>query len=119
MCKINKWKKVRFQRDLLEWWAKHKRSFPWRETKEPYELLVAEILLRKTTANQVLSVYQKLINTYRDPSLLCSANIEDLKTLLKPLGMYKTRAELLKKFACAYMYLLKNKKKVSFLVPNL
>ena len=108
MCEIDK--KIKFQRDLLKWWAKHKRNFPWRETKKPYELLIAEFLLRKTTANQVLSVYQKFINDYSDPYLLCSAKIEDLEVLLKPLGMYKTRAELLKEFACAYLYFLKIKK---------
>lgn len=114
MCKREDTKKARFQRDLLRWWAKYKRNFPWRETKSPYELLIAEILLRKTTANQVLTVYSKLLKEYPNPFVLCLADKSDLEALLKPLGMYKTRAELLKKFACAYLTFLKNSENNKF-----
>ncbi|NIA11983.1 MAG: hypothetical protein GWP10_20245 [Nitrospiraceae bacterium] len=107
-------KKIRFQRDLLRWWTKYKRDFPWRKTRNPYKLLVAEILLKKTTANQVLTVYSKLLNKYSNPSALCSANRKDLETLLKPLGMYKSKTKLLRKFASAYLSLLKNNKKSKF-----
>ncbi|MEO2068848.1 MAG: hypothetical protein ABGX27_04980 [Desulfurobacteriaceae bacterium] len=114
MCNREDNKKSRFQKDLLKWWTKYKRDFPWRKTKNPYELLIAEILLKKTTASQVLTVYSKLLNKYPNPYALCSANRKDLEALLKPLGMHKTKAELLKKFASAYLSLLKNNKKSRF-----
>lgn len=113
MCKKGNSKKSKFQRDLLRWWTKHKRCFPWRKTKDPYELLIAEILLRKTTAGQVLTVYSRLLEKYPNPSMLCSANKDELEALLKPLGMYKTRAELLKKFACTYLSFFKSGGKLS------
>ena len=33
--------------DLLQWWNHAKRHFPWRETPDPYRILVAEILLHR------------------------------------------------------------------------
>jgi len=98
-------KEFRFQNDLLNWWKKHKRDFPWRRTKDPYKLLIAEILLRKTTAEQVLPVYLDFINKYPTPEALNHANVKDLENLLKPLGMHKTRAQLLKKFASSFLKL--------------
>lgn len=113
MANIDLQKKLCFQKDLLKWWTKHKRNFPWRKTKNPYKLLTAELLLRKTTAEQVLKVYPKLLEKYPNPSDLCSADKKELEVLLKPLGMQKVRAELLKKFACAYISLLNGKSRIS------
>lgn len=106
-------KKLQFQEDLLNWWTVYKRNFPWRKTKNPYELLVAELLLRKTTAEQVLKVYPKLLKKYSNPFDLCSADKKELEDLLKPLGMQKLKAKLLKKFACTYLLLFNEKSKFS------
>jgi A/G-specific adenine glycosylase len=103
----------KFQKDLLNWWTVHKRNFPWRKAKNPYQLLIAELLLRKTTAEQVRKVYPKLLEKYPSPLSLCSANKKDLENLLKPLGMQKIRADLLKKFACSYLSLFNKKSKIS------
>jgi len=107
-------KKMQFQKDILSWWKKHKRDFPWRKTKDPYKLLIAEVLLKKTTANQVLKVYPEFLSKYSNPADLCSASKKELERLLRPLGMNKTRADLLKKFACAYISLLEKKQKNKF-----
>ena len=42
-----------FPRDLLRWWRRHRRSFPWRETRDPWQILLAELCLRRTRAQQV------------------------------------------------------------------
>ncbi len=91
-------KKNQFIRLLLDWWEKNKRDFPWRHTKDPYSILIAEMLLRKTTAKQVEKIYSQFLSLYPDPNSLANADINDLKELLKPLGMEHKRAELLKRF---------------------
>lgn len=89
------------QRSLLTWHRTNARHFPWRLRRgEPFAILLAEILLRKTTAKQVAAVYPDFIATYSAPSLLAGARITKLRALLKPLGL-SGRASLLKALGAA------------------
>lgn len=90
-------KKNLFVKLLLKWWSKNKRDFPWRSTRDPYSILVAEMLLGKTTAQQVKNIYPKFLAQYPNPRSLAMADKSELEELLKPLGMQHRRAELLKK----------------------
>jgi len=82
---------------LLAWWAENKRSFPWRKTNDPYEVLVAEVLLRKTTSRQVNKIYRKFLSEFPTPVRLAGARVGQIKKLIEPLGMEHKRAFLLKK----------------------
>ncbi|MET1129152.1 MAG: A/G-specific adenine glycosylase [Thermoproteota archaeon] len=84
---------------LLEWWRRNKRSFPWRETGDPYRLLLAAILLRKTRAENVAPVYAALVERYPEPQRLAEASVEELEELLRPLGLHRTRARQLARLA--------------------
>jgi len=84
---------------LLEWWRKNKRDFPWRRTKDPYKILVAEVLLRKTDAPKVLAVYEDFLRKYPSIADLAGADESELSLLLVPLGLYNVRAKQLKKLA--------------------
>lgn len=86
--------KIQFNKFLLEWWEKNKRDFPWRHTKDPYAVLIAEMLLRKTTAQQVERIYDVFLSKYSSPKALSKADENELKNLLKPLGMEHQRAKL-------------------------
>ncbi len=87
-----------FVKLLLEWWEENKRDFPWRHTEDPYEILIAEMLLRKTTARQVEKIYNDFLAKYPDPRTLAEADVNELKDILRPLGMEHKRAELFRKF---------------------
>lgn len=91
-------KKVAFGKLLLEWWKDNKRDFPWRHSKHPYTVLIAEMLLRKTTAQQVEKIYNIFLEKYPTPQALSNVNESELKSLLKPLGMEHRRTELFVKF---------------------
>lgn len=86
--------KTNFSKHLLKWWKKNKRDFPWRRTKNPYAVLVAEMLLRKTTALQVERIYNNFISKFPNPKALSNTNENKLKNFLKPLGMEYRRAKL-------------------------
>ena len=77
-----------FRKDLLAWWKESKRSYPWRETRDPYAIAIAEVLLHRTRADQVVPTYQEFLTTYPSVSHLAKASIEDLKALLHPLGLH-------------------------------
>ncbi len=46
-----------FNEKLLKWGKLNRRTFKWRETQDPYKILISEILLQKTQAEQVASIY--------------------------------------------------------------
>lgn len=88
---------------LLEWWEKNKRRFPWRRRKQPYTVLIAEMLLRKTTAKQVMKMYSSFLKQYPTPKALSEADDNELRKILSPLGMEYRRAGLFIKFGRAVM----------------
>lgn len=77
------------RRKLLEWWRLNKRSFPWRETDDPYKLLIAEIMLQRTKAKQVKSVYKNFFKEFSNPEEVIKSSRKKLKCILKPLGLNK------------------------------
>jgi A/G-specific adenine glycosylase len=73
------------RRRLLSWFKQSGRSFPWRDAERtPYEVVVAEILLQRTTAAGVAQAYAGFIQRY--PSW------EALENALRPLGLWRQKA---------------------------
>ncbi|MGC9517481.1 MAG: hypothetical protein ACP5C3_07280 [Methanomicrobiales archaeon] len=86
-----------FVKVILVWWENNRKDLPWRRTKNPYFLLVTEILLRKTTSKQVDNIYHKFFQKYPSVYDLRSADQKELENILFTLGMEKKRSkELLK-----------------------
>ena len=53
------------RRGILKWWnSTGQRHFPWRETRDPFKVLVAEILLHRTKADQIVPLYQCFLEKY-------------------------------------------------------
>jgi A/G-specific adenine glycosylase len=72
------------------------RAFPWRERGVPaFGILIAEMLLRQTRAEQVAAAWLILMERYPSPADLAAADLADLYTLLAPLGLGRQRAEAL------------------------
>lgn len=88
-------RKNSFTNAMLAWGANNRRDFPWRRTRNPYMVLIAELLLRKTTAKQVAKIYDAFIEKYPAPSSLACADFKELETILRPLGMEHRRADLM------------------------
>ncbi|MCJ7762602.1 hypothetical protein MUP38_03995 [Candidatus Bathyarchaeota archaeon] len=79
---------------MTEWFELNARDFPWRKTRNPYHILIAEIVLRRTQANRVVESYNQLTNQYPTPAHMAQEDISILRKLFKPLGLIK-RADLL------------------------
>jgi A/G-specific adenine glycosylase len=81
------------RRRLLSWFARNGRSFPWREPgRVPYEVIVAEILLQRTTAAGVARAYPGFVDRYPSWASLEQAPLEDLENALRPLGLWRQKA---------------------------
>lgn len=77
-----------FREKLIAWGTNNFRSFPWRETKNPYHILIAEVMLHRTQANQVVPVYEKFIQLYPDIPTLAQASKDELHKVLHSLGLH-------------------------------
>jgi len=77
----------RFRTVLLRWFRRNGRSYPWRETRDPFRILIAEIMLRRTKADQVSYVYEKLFTEYPGARALAKADDKKLEQILYPLGL--------------------------------
>jgi A/G-specific adenine glycosylase len=87
-----------FAQKLLYWWSMHKRIFPWRTTKQPYEILIAEILLHRTKAIQVVPVYLNFIKEFPNIPTLLSVPTEYIEQITHTLGL-NWRAKMIKQMA--------------------
>lgn len=76
-----------FRTALLAWWEENARDYPWRRTRDPYALLIAEILLHRTRADQARPVYERVMERYRSVEDLARAPVSELQDLLRPLGL--------------------------------
>lgn len=73
---------------LLQWGRDNFRYYPWRETKDPYKILIAEILLHRTRADQVVPLYQKFIIRFPTIRAIVEADIDEIKELLASAGLF-------------------------------
>lgn len=76
------------RRILIKWFHEHERAYPWRTTSDPFKVLVAEVMLRRTKADQAKHVYETLIAEYPDPEAISRASDKDLAAMLEPLGLH-------------------------------
>ena len=79
---------------IVEWYSKHKRNLPWRNTKDPYKIWISEIILQQTQVNQGLPYYKKFIKTFPNFSVLANANEEKVLKLWQGLGYYSRARNL-------------------------
>lgn len=78
---------VLFRRRLLLWFKRNKRNYPWRETRDPFRVLIAEMMLIRTKADQVKMVYSRLFTEYPDVKSLAKAKDKKIQKILYPLGL--------------------------------
>lgn len=91
-----------FQKKILEYWHQHGRKhLPWRLTRDPWMILLAEMLLRKTTSKQAQALFSRLRVFSLDG--IISMELAELEHILKPIGLYKVRAAQLKEAARALL----------------
>jgi A/G-specific adenine glycosylase len=81
----------RFRALVLENYAQGARSFPWRETRDPWAILVSEVMLQQTQTERVLPKYLAWMERYPIPAALASAPLDEALALWSGLG-YNRRA---------------------------
>jgi A/G-specific adenine glycosylase len=77
--------------DLLDWYADVARPLPWRATRDPYALLVSEVMLQQTQAARVVPRYESFLARFPDAGALAAARVRDVLHEWSGLG-YNRRA---------------------------
>jgi len=98
MKSISKTRKAVFLRSLIDWYSHHQRKLPWRITKDPYRILVSEIMLQQTTVKTVIPYYQRWMTLFPDIKTLSLASEQRVLKTWQGLGYYR-RAKNLHKTA--------------------
>jgi A/G-specific adenine glycosylase len=88
----------RFRQVLLAWYRKHGRQLPWRETDDPYHILVSEVMLQQTQVDRVLPKYQEWLERFPTLEALAAAHEDDVAQTWRPLG-YNIRPKRLQMIA--------------------
>jgi A/G-specific adenine glycosylase len=76
---------------LLGWYERSGRDLPWRRTRDPYAILVSEIMLQQTQVDRVLPKWRELLQAFPTFSALAAAPLADVIRRWAPLG-YNRRA---------------------------
>ena len=85
----------RIRRRLLAWYEKNRRDLPWRRTRDPYAIWIAETMLQQTQVKNVLPYYRSFLKAFPSIESLNRASRRAVLALWSGLGYYR-RAENLK-----------------------
>ncbi|WP_298210585.1 A/G-specific adenine glycosylase [Ferrimicrobium sp.] len=96
--KVLKDQQQRLQTELLAWGNQHRRALPWRETRDPFLVLVAEVMLTQTQVSRVATIFPSFVQRFPTIAVLADAPIQELLALWSGLG-YNRRALRLRECA--------------------
>lgn len=82
------------QRDLLAWWDANRRDLPWRRTRDPWAVLVAEVMLQQTQARRVVDPYRRFMDRFPTLAECARAELSDVVRAWAGLGYNRRAANL-------------------------
>ena len=83
-----------FTRKLLAWWARAARDLPWRQTRDPYRVLVSEFMLQQTQVSRVAEYYPRFLERFPDLEALARARPRAVREAWDGLGYYARASNL-------------------------
>lgn len=75
--------------DLLDWYRANARDLPWRRTRDPYAILVSEVMLQQTRVETVQDRYVSFLQRFPDLVSLAAAEIDEVLAEWSGLGYYR------------------------------
>lgn len=91
-------RRLRFRRNLLAWFRRHGRDLPWRRTRDPYQVLVSEVMLQQTQVARVTEYWPRFLDRFPTVQHLARATPKRVRDAWDGLGYYR-RAENLRRAA--------------------
>lgn len=72
---------------MVHWVYSNTHRYPWRTTKSKFHALIAEILLQRTRAEQVIPIYKKFVKTFPSTKTLAYSSFKKISQIIAPLGL--------------------------------
>jgi A/G-specific adenine glycosylase len=79
---------------LLAWYQQNGRDLPWRRTRDPYAILVSELMLQQTRVETVLDRYGRFLERFPDFAALAAADVDEVLAEWSGLGYYRRARSL-------------------------
>jgi A/G-specific adenine glycosylase len=73
---------------ILDWYARHQRNLPWRQTRDPYYIWISEIMLQQTQVETVIPYYHGFLSQFPTVNALAQASLQDVLKAWENLGYY-------------------------------
>jgi A/G-specific adenine glycosylase len=83
-----------FADSLIGWYRVHRRSLPWRRTRDPYKIWISEIMLQQTTVPAVVPYFKRWIEVFPDVRRLARAPSRRVLREWQGLGYYQRARNL-------------------------
>jgi A/G-specific adenine glycosylase len=87
-----------FQKAIYGHYKLHRRKLPWRETRDPYKIIVSELMLQQTQVGRVIEKYREFLRRFPAIESVARASLRDILKVWQGLG-YNRRALALKNLA--------------------
>ena len=87
-------KTKQLKKDLLTWYTNNKRSFSWRNTNDPWKILLIEMISQQTQINRANTYYQIFIKKFPTPESMAKSSLKNILKMWSGLG-YNNRAKRL------------------------
>jgi len=80
--------------NLLEWYACHARSLPWRDNPTPYKVWISEIMAQQTQVNTVIPYFERWMKRFPTIEDLSQASLQEVLVAWEGLGYYQRARNL-------------------------
>ncbi|MDO4587904.1 MAG: A/G-specific adenine glycosylase [Planctomycetia bacterium] len=91
---MNNSEKQKFRQRLIQWFQKNERLFSWRQTTDPYQIWISEIMLQQTTTQTVEGYFQRFLTRFPTIRILAEADISAVLRIWEGLGYYRRTHQL-------------------------
>lgn len=79
---------IQIARPLLRWYRRQRRDLPWRRTRDPYAIWLAESMLQQTQVATVIPYYERFLARFPTVEALAASSLDDVLGLWAGLGYY-------------------------------
>lgn len=113
---------VNFQKTILDYYKEHGRKFSWRETNNPYEIYISEIMLQQTQTERVVKKYEEWLSVFPTVTSVAKSSLGKVLEYWNGLG-YNRRAvhifETCKKVANEYAGIFPTEREILLTLPGI